>query len=297
MNCYIELEGMHRFRDDVNWGMIMLRFRDGNPTIDDIRFINHMCYVGNKDALPEGITYACYRNIDRDAINTATFENHCLRRAKLSNTNFADDAVIILSDNLQIKKSNGTYDVLSKNGQLRYWTRCGEDDVKIGTITTRMDPALKLYRNCPVMLTHNENVADGKANGSRALVERVVLKVGETASTAQLSNGVNVSVVLASQVCHVELRHCNSRIVPSSFLLRAKEYTFDVKFPTSTAISSTTGNERELLGIKATQFPFISNTATTGHKLQGATIDKLFVHKWYFCRDGGNPSSRPSNWP
>ncbi len=147
------------------------------------------------------------------------------------------------------------------------------------------------------MLTHNESVADGKANGSRALAERVVLKVGETASTAQLSNGVNVSVVLASQVSHVELRHCNSRTVPPSFLLRAKEYTFDVKFPTPTAISSTTGNERELLGLKASQFPFISNTATTGHKLQGATIDKLFVHKWYFCRNGRNPSSRPSNWP
>jgi hypothetical protein len=34
--------------------------------------------------------------------------------------------------------------------------------------------------------------------------------------------------------------------------------------------------------MKALQFPVVSNTATTGHKLQGATIESLFVHDWNY---------------
>ena len=32
--------------------------------------------------------------------------------------------------------------------------------------------------------------------------------------------------------------------------------------------------------MKATQLPILLNNATTGHKLQGSGVDKLFVHKW-----------------
>ena len=39
--------------------------------------------------------------------------------------------------------------------------------------------------------------------------------------------------------------------------------------------------------MKATQFPIISNNATTGHKLQGIGVNKLFVHQWCYTK----------NWP
>ena len=34
--------------------------------------------------------------------------------------------------------------------------------------------------------------------------------------------------------------------------------------------------------MKTQQLPFVMNHATTGHKLQGASIDNLFVHNWYY---------------
>jgi len=34
------------------------------------------------------------------------------------------------------------------------------------------------------------------------------------------------------------------------------------------------------LKLRATQLPFISNDATTGHKLQGCSVENLFVHEW-----------------
>jgi hypothetical protein len=48
-----------------------------------------------------------------------------------------------------------------------------------------------------------------------------------------------------------------------------------------------------MVKMKARQFPLISNTATTGHKLQGATMNKLFVHEWHYNKTG----QYASNWP
>ena len=34
--------------------------------------------------------------------------------------------------------------------------------------------------------------------------------------------------------------------------------------------------------MKGTQFPIISNSCTTGHKLQGYTVPKILVNDWYY---------------
>jgi len=44
VNCFIELEGMHRFRDDPEWGEVLLRFRNGEVTVEDIEWINNTSY-------------------------------------------------------------------------------------------------------------------------------------------------------------------------------------------------------------------------------------------------------------
>ena len=44
---------------------------------------------------------------------------------------------------------------------------------------------------------------------------------------------------------------------------------------------------RKMVKMKATQLPVISNQATTGHKLQGASINQLFVNNWNYT----------TNWP
>ena len=39
--------------------------------------------------------------------------------------------------------------------------------------------------------------------------------------------------------------------------------------------------------MKCIQLPIISNNATTGHKLQGSSVDNLFIHSWNYS----------TNWP
>jgi hypothetical protein len=40
MNCFVELHGMHHFKDDPECGYLLLRFRNGEVTTDDIDTIN-----------------------------------------------------------------------------------------------------------------------------------------------------------------------------------------------------------------------------------------------------------------
>ena len=41
-------------------------------------------------------------------------------------------------------------------------------------------------------------------------------------------------------------------------------------------------DECDLVKMKATPLPVISNQATTRHKLQGASINQLFVNNWKY---------------
>ena len=76
LNTFIELDGLWRFKNDKEWGEILLRFREGCPTYDDIATINKSCQLSVKH-VPAGIQVATYRNRNRDAINSALFEEYC----------------------------------------------------------------------------------------------------------------------------------------------------------------------------------------------------------------------------
>jgi hypothetical protein len=47
---------------------------------------------------------------------------------------------------------------------------------------------LKCYPNCPQMITFNQDVLKGEANGSRTFLQQVVLKPHEQAANVSLSN-------------------------------------------------------------------------------------------------------------
>ena len=99
VNSYIELQGMHRFRDDPQWGWMLKRFREGKPTEADINLLNEACVVEHDTDLPPGIKYAAYNNKDRDSINTAVFEEHILKTAHLENGILRHKmAVLVLAD-------------------------------------------------------------------------------------------------------------------------------------------------------------------------------------------------------
>jgi hypothetical protein len=164
------------------------------------------------------------------------------------------------------------------------WEGCGEDDVKLPRGAGRMDPVLRLYRGCNVMLPTNSDVASGQANGTQATFEKIVLKPGEQVWYVMLEGAIPVAAVLASQVSYIVLQHTNDRIRPPTFTLRPKQQTFKAKI-LKPRLLQIKGDERELLQMKATQLPAVINNATTGHRLQGSGVDSLFVHNWSYVQN------------
>ena len=156
-----------------------------------------------------------------------------------------------------------------------FYENCTESECNFGKGGKgRVDPVLKLYPNCPMMLTQNTDVENGEANGSRVRVQNVVVKAGETPFTLKLVNGTTVYAVYCSQVESISLEHKNEDIVPRQFDLSAKTFNFQCRMQV--------GMEELYTGIRGDQFPIISNSCTTGHKLQGCTVDTIIANDWYY---------------
>ena len=60
-----------------------------------------------------------------------------------------------------------------------------------------------------------------------------------------------------------------------------------VKFPQPQLMTSADDSDTFLCRLKMRQFPVHVNNATTGHKLQGTSLDALFISNWSYVR----------NWP
>jgi len=195
INSYIELQNIHQFKDDPEWGALLLRFRNGDVTTSDIQTINQRV-VTSETGLSDEIRYATYYNIDRDAINAGLFEERAKKFYDVYNN--TNGFIIIFSDKIEVKNSK-QYFIPFKRRKL-FWEHCGEDDILMPRGNGRMDPVLKLYAGCRIMLPTNTNVEKGQANGTQASVERIILKPGQQIHHVHLDNHVPIMAVFASQV-------------------------------------------------------------------------------------------------
>ena len=277
VNCYIELDGKWRFMNDPAWGQKMGRFRDGVPTLEDIEEINDACYIKNKPPTKD-VQVASYTNKNRCAINAAIFEE-CTALHGADDDSVLEGTCVIFADDLAAKGAGSTYSAIQNNQALRhFYENVSECDInnmneKEGG---KFDPCLKIYQDCPVMFTLNEDVANGQANGSRALAKCVHMKRGEKPFKLKLDNGTTIHGMFASQVRCIELEHENEDIRPRRFEVKSNTWTFKCKMEATDDLEETT------LALQGTAFPIISNNCTTGHKLQGCTVDSILVNDWHY---------------
>ena len=274
---------MHRFKKDMSWGKLLMRLQSGELTKEDVEFINTKVVTGNKSIhLPKDIRYMTYFNRDRDTINTALFEEHCAR-LRCHNVS-TRDTVIILPNKLAAKTSHGNYEPFH-NWKI-FWENCGEDDIKFPReCNGRMDPLLKLYKGCQLMLVFNNNVRCREANRTTVTLISICLEPNIVPIQIIISK-LPVKVIYASQVVSIVLKHNNPKITPSMFQLEPIEFHITARI-LKPKLLQMKEDECDLVKMKATLLPVISNQATTRHKLQGASINQLFVNNWKYT----------TNWP
>ena len=276
LNMFFELDGHWRCKDDPIWGERLLRFREGNPTLEDVETINRECSLENNPCPPD-TKIATHKNRNRDAINTNIFESIC---KKESHQTDSATSTMIFMDDLCMRDSAKTYTPVGSKTTLRnFYEHCGENDVKVSGRNGRADPVLKVHKNCRLMLTKNVDVARGQANGSCVRLEQIVMKQGELPFTMTLENGASVLAMHARQVEHLIVVHENNDTQPSRFEMESETFTF--------TSALTHSGQTIQVACKGLQFPVISNSCTTGHKLQGCTCESLLVNEW--CHNG--------NWP
>ena len=261
-----------------------MRMQNGELTKEDVEFINTKVVTVHKSRhLPKDLRYATYFNRDRDAINMVLFEEHCTR-LRCHNVSTRDTLIVLANKLEEAKTSCGTYEPF--HNQKMFWENCGEDDIKFPKeCNGRMDPLLKLYKGCQLMLVFNNNVKRGDTNGTTVTLISICLEPNIILIQILISM-LPVKAVYTSQVVSIVLKHNNSKILPNTFQLEPIEFCIATRI-LKPKLLRMKEDDHDMVKMKATQLPVISNQATTGHKLQGASINQLFVNNWNYT----------TNWP
>ena len=269
---------MHRFKKELSWAKLLMRTWNGELTKEDVEFINTKVVTGNKSIhLSKDIRYMTYFNRDRDAIKTVLFEE-CCARLRCHNVS-TRDTLIILADKLAAKTLHGNYEPFH-NWKI-FWEDCGEDDIKFPReCNGRVDPLLKLYKGCQLMLVFNNNVRHGEANRTTVTLISICLKPNIVPIQIIISK-LPVKAIYASQVLSIVMKHNNPKIIQNMFPLESIEFCIPTRI-LKPKLLQMKEDECKMVKMKATQLAVISNQATTRHKLPGASINQLFVNNWNY---------------
>ena len=84
-----------------------------------------------------------------------------------------------------------------------------------------------------------------------------------------------MQAVFASQVQQLVLQHEKEDMNPREVILQSTKHSFNAKIDRGVFAGSP-----QKLSMKGRQFPIVSNSATTGHKLQGSTMENILVEDW-----------------
>ena len=135
------------------------------------------------------------------------------------------------------------------------------------------------------MLVFNNNVRRGEANGTTVTLLSICLKPNIVPIQIIIGK-LPVKAIYALQVVTIILKHSNPKIIPNTFQLEPIEFPITTRILEPKLLQMKEDN-REMVKMKATQLPVISNQAPTGHKLEGASINQLFMNNWNYT----------TNWP
>ena len=281
INCYVELHGMHRFSDDMEWGHILRRIRDDQHTSHDIDEINKclLSTVGSHERhLPKDIAYCVYANVDRTAINAGIFSS-VLKGHYLRNSTLPLHTLVIKASHMQRITKSRKKVPLPVADRHHIFQHCGDSRVATGSASNKghfVDPLLKLCQHSPLMLVSNDDVPNGHANGTRVILESVVLNQGVLPHAIKV-DGMDCPAVEASDVSHLI---CSLDGNPMKlFHIEPKELNCRVRAPIPAGIAGHC-NASINFRVSMVQFAVLANDATTGHKLQGQTKNNLLISVW-----------------
>jgi PIF1-like helicase/Ulp1 protease family, C-terminal catalytic domain/Helitron helicase-like domain at N-terminus len=276
ITCYIELQGLHRFKDDPLWGETLQRLRNAKHTKHDIDTINK-CVISNRN-IPSNASYCVYSNSDRSAINAGIFNNLLDSKPSSPPSSYI---LIVKASNIQQISKDGSKLTLGTHDLKFLYEHCGDHRVSVkhrGKKGHFVDLLLKLYHHAPLMFVSNDDVPNGHANGTRVLLEHILLQP-DTSTDTIIVDGHECLSVHADSIASIV---CSSELNPSKlFHVHPKTFTCLIKAPLPSILSTSNSSSLTVnYTASFTQLPVLLNNATTGHKLQGQTKSNLVIAVW-----------------
>ncbi len=277
INCVVELNGTHRYRKcpQLKKAMPDLHGKgmsDGTREMFNSRVVGTVDKNGNKVTLPDiaKTRVATFHNLPRAENNEMVMKTYLEKNhANCTPQNIPKTAIVIKS-RLEWKSKQA----LSPTFRKILFEHCNDSHFR-NSRKQMCDPFLKLIEGCPVMGTENTAVADGVANGTCALFRRAVFVPGKSAYPIKL-HGHWVYAIDIEDVDHLVMEWTDGAF-KGCFKVRAKTGTYNAAFP----IWDENGKiDRIKQSIRITYFPIVINYATTGHKLQGKSLDELVIAEW-----------------
>jgi hypothetical protein len=117
------------------------------------------------------------------------------------------------------------------------------------------------------------DVPCGQANHTCVRLLKVQVQDGEQPMIICMSS-TKIRAYFASQLLGLQVRHENGDITPQTFDVAMKDFSFSPKISVD--------DQSRVVMMKGNQFPLISNSSTTGHKLQGCTLRQLAIFEHFY---------------
>jgi hypothetical protein len=143
------------------------------------------------------------------------------------------------------------------------WGMCGDNNISVNG-NTKIDPCLKLIRGSPLMINSNTEKARKLCKGTTGYFVGVRWKEGCIPHIENYNGHKVFAANISDLECLVMKLDYTNQIVE----VRPEEFSVDMKLPGSASL---------IKGFKMTQFAVNMSLATTGHKLQGMTMDLLIL--------------------
>jgi hypothetical protein len=273
LNCLVELKGGHRYKNCSFMQTKMSEIRSSGLSDDDRKILNSRVIGTNGLKMPKcsDTRFATYYNKKRSQINAEIFRNYLKQyHGKCTQTDICDSAIVIKCNaqwsNLKVPLTYEQRKVL--------FEEVSEADTR-NSSNQKCDPLLCLFYGCHLMGNANSDVANGIANGTTGIFKKAHVQEGAILQPIKM-HGFWVNAVNVDDVEFLELEWHDSTRFQGKFRIAAKLSNYVVSFPVSE--QGTTVRIKTNIGL--TQFPVVVNCATTGHKLQGKSMDSLVISEW-----------------
>lgn len=255
-------------QSDSEWAQSLLRWRINQPTAADISSVNKRFIDKNNgtDGILQGTLIAVCDNESREKA-LRFCERETLRKNPLlvsETTNWRSHGVLLIQ--AKIKKVEGHQDIQQKH----------EDYVR-NLSSKRLKGAGNLFciKDAPYMVTCNQNVRKGVANGTIGTLIDVILHDNTVVRVANIS-GNFVYAVFADEVQCLVSKHCLPAWKKDISFPSLPEGCFPLAFKTKKTIVPLGKNDNKF-AVTTTLFPCEIATVLIGHQMQGQTVQSIIL--------------------